>query len=223
MISVLLPSRGRVYSLLRSVHSLREHATLPDKLEILVGYDSDDQQTGQMARSQGCQAVEFQRQGYSKLHVYVNELTALAAGQWLLLWNDDATMLTSGWDSTVRLYDSRKPQVLSLSSTGFGHDLSCFPVVSAVLPQLLGHWSLSPHCDTWMQDIGREARCYQELPIEVYHDRFDLTGGHFDQTWREGQAGYQSKDYYGPKLTEARKRDIAKVRAALRANPLETE
>ena len=102
IISVLLPTRGRTDLLKKSLESLINHASDPTRIEILLGLDSDDEETrpfiekeiAPYLQEQGveCRANIFEPLGYSKLHVYVNTLSTSATGQWLFFWNDDALM-----------------------------------------------------------------------------------------------------------------------------------
>lgn len=217
-VSVLLPSRGRPASLRASIQSLRDMATDPREVEVLVGWDTDDPITGQVARrggKTGLVGVEFpERHGYHQLHRYVNVLAERSAGDWLLLWNDDATMTTRGWDEWLGRYPAALPWVLSLASTGYGHALCCFPAVSRALYTTLGHLSLSPHIDTWLQDIGRATGTLRDIPVHVHHDRHDLTGGHDDQTRAESLAGYRSDEFYGPEMQALLRADTERIRVA---------
>lgn len=213
-VSVLLPSRGRPVSLVKSILSLRTLAHHPEAVEVLVGCDPDDTMTAMTARASDATAVRFlERFGYSQLHRYVNALAERSVGDWLLLWNDDATMTTGSWDTVLSLFDPSAPTVLSLSSTGYGHSLCCFPAVSRALYERLGHLGLSPHIDTWLQDIGRGAGVLRDIPVHVQHDRHDLTGGHDDQTRAESLAGYRTEDFYGPAMQALLAADVRKVQA----------
>ncbi len=211
-ISVLLPSRGRPESLARSIRSLLEKATVPGRVHILVGFDVDDPTTGRTALGCGAHPVQFEhRHGYHQLHRYVNRLAEHATGDWLLLWNDDATMTTEGWDSAIIAHDETVPLVLSLSSTGYGHRLCCFPAISRALHERLGHLSCSPHIDTWIQDLGRATGCLRDIQVHVHHDRHDLTGGHDDQTRAEALAGYRTDEFYGPVMQSLLRADIERI------------
>lgn len=212
MISVLLPSRGRPASLVESVASLRTLASAPDLVEIHVAADPDDPPT--MTAAEACEArlwVATVRYGYDRLHEYVNELTVQAAGEWLLLWNDDARMLTRGWDARVH---EAAAGVLWPRHNGSPY-LNVFPVVHRSIVDALGHFSLSPHCDSWVQDVAHASGVHHPIDVDVLHDRADLTGGHNDQTWREAQAGYRTADYHSPSMKAARARDVETLKSAL--------
>lgn len=208
MISVLLPSRGRPESLAQSVASLRDLAHAPEGIEVLVAVDDDDPPTARAARDLGAKVLVSTRYGYSRLHMYVNTLAHRAHGDWLLLWNDDARMLTPGWDRRV---EEAAPGVLWPAHNGSPY-LNTFPVVHRRVVDLLGHFSLSPHCDSWVQDVADAVGIHRHIDVAVLHDRFDLTGAHDDQTWREGQAGYRTADYHSAEMVQLRQRDIDTIK-----------
>lgn len=215
-VSVLLPSRGRPGSLRRSVESLYNTSDRSDLIRVFVGYDSDDLETLDVADDMNLLACRFsKRNGYGNLHLYVNRMAEIADGDWLFLWNDDALMKTNSWDSIFYQYDSNIPFVLSPSSTGVEHTMCCFPAISKSLFHVIGHMSLSNHIDTWLQDLGNATGILRKIDVHVYHDRFDLTGGHNDQTFAESSASYRTEEFYSKKMQAYLHADIEKVRLEL--------
>jgi hypothetical protein len=210
-VSVLLPSRGRPQSLARSCESLLSRALDAARIEVWVGYDDDDPETGVAARDLGYHAVSFSRHGYYQLHLYVNELAKQSSGQWLFLWNDDAFMETAFWDLILDRYDPDTPLVLSPASTGVGHSMCCFPIASRALYARLDHLSLSPHIDSWLQDLGNQAGILKNIDVDILHDRYDLTGGHNDETWAESRSGYRTSEFYSEPIQRLLRRDISKA------------
>jgi hypothetical protein len=214
--SALLPSRGRPDSLRWSVATLRATAARPSEVEILVAYDPDDDATRDTACDLGA-AVVYQapeRWGYHQLHRYFNELAARATGSWLLLWNDDAAMLTDGWDE--RLAELPSTVVVADLQTSLSPHLCCFPAVRRTAVEILGAFSAhTPHCDTYWQDMARALDAIAPVDVRVHHDRADITGGHNDQTRAEAVAGYRSHEYYGPFVQQAIAADIERLRKAL--------
>lgn len=215
-VSVLLPSRRRPESLRRSVASLLDLAASPDDITILVAFDPDDEQTAEIAYSLGLFPVSFpKRHGYSKLHLYYNRLAELSRSDWLLLWNDDAFMQTKHWDKVIAGFDPAKLAVLSPSSTGVGHSMCCFPVMSRALYQCLGHMSFSCHVDSWLQDLAMMTGLLHRIPVDILHDRFDFTGGHDDETYAESSRGYQTQEFYSQPMQDLLHADMSKVRGWL--------
>lgn len=160
MISVLLPSRGRPDLLRSSLYSLRGRASKPDSFEIHVAFDADDPDTASAATFLA-NMHRTTRFGYAGLHHYFNLLADKAAGDWLYLWNDDAVMLTDGWDDII---NERKPDTVL-------HTIikTRFPVIPAAWVRHIGHLSLSRHCDTWWDELGKELRRHEGVPIQGAH------------------------------------------------------
>lgn len=208
-ISVLLPSRGRPKSLAESIASLRDLADRPGRMDVLVAADPDDPDT--VAAAGSCRATVWiapQRFGYANLHQYVNALAETASAEWLLLWNDDARMLTTGWDVRV----AEAPVGVLWPRHNGSPFLNVFPVVHRRVIDALGRFSLSPHCDSWIQDVAQAAGIHHQVDVEILHDRFDLTGGHDDHTYQEAKAGYQTADYHSPRMQQARRQDVLTIR-----------
>lgn len=223
-ISVLLPSRGRPGSLIQSAHSLVERAARPDLIEIMVAADPDDEPTAQCARELGIPCwIAPERYGYHKLNVYFNALCELTGGKWVLLWNDDARMLTDGWDRVIVEQEqmlTKRVMVCDLWVDGHSPHLCTFPVVRReAIAAIGGVFSpLTCHCDTWWQDIGRATGTIQPVPVKVDHQRADLTGLHNDQTYRDGQEGYRSREFYGVLVQTALRSAAERLRRHLDAS-----
>lgn len=222
-VSVLLPSRGRPESLRESVESLRALADRPDWIEILVAADPDDAVTDLVAQQLGLPCwIAPERYGYARLNEYFNALAGMAGGDWVLLWNDDARMLTVGWDVEIARQSVRSDKqvvVCDLWVDGHSPHLCAFPAVwrPAIKPTCEVFSPVTCHCDTWWQDIGRATGTISPVDIRVDHQRADLTGKHHDATYLEGQAGYRSHEFYGPVVQGAMHSAITRLRRYLGA------
>lgn len=216
MISVLLPTRGRPQSLASSIKSLLGTAFRPDDIEILLATDPDDQCPVFAGRKVTAWTAP-ERYGYAGLYRYFNHLATLASGDWLMVWNDDATMKTYGWDAIIRL---QQPAVLWMNVNHCpGGNL--FPVWPRAWSDAAGHVSLASNVDVWLQEIGNRLGRHHRIPVEVFHDRKDITGGHDDQTYAEGRAREPAlagnhPSYYWPDNVAARDRDVAVIAELLR-------
>jgi hypothetical protein len=176
------------------VNSIRDTAKFPENIEIIVAIDPDEQyDTEKYPGTFFWSAPE--RYGYRGMNKYLNGLAELSKGDWLVNWNDDAIMLTEGWDEILMSLD---PSVLIAGlQDNVPGDLVCFPAVRREAVKALGEFCVdTPHVDTWWQDIGRSSGRLQSVPIYVFHDRFDLTGGNNDATWQEGRSGLRSAEFY---------------------------
>lgn len=221
MISVLLPTRGRPESLVESVNSLRETASRHGafaEFEVLVATDPDDTASFMAAcHLPGMHRVWVapERYGYSRLHMYYNELARRARGDWLLLWNDDARMVTKGWDKVI---EDQKPAVLWTRANHCG-DANLFPAWPKAWSDAMGHVSLSPHVDLWLGQVANSIQCHARIPVEIFHDRKDVTGGHDDQTYAEGRAlmppNYHTPVHDTEENIRAREQDARTIRQLL--------
>lgn len=205
MISVLCPTRGRPDSMRRSAATLLDHATHPDRVEILTACDDDDPRLADY----DIPTLIGPPLGYRGLHRYVNTLADVARGEWLFLWNDDVEMLTDGWDEVV---EAQAPGVLSPRSNHGGPPDSVahciFPIVPASWVKACGHFALNCHNDTWWGEIGHALGVLHGIAVEVVHRRADLTGDHDDETFH---ARDYDPAYYSTQMARARRRDAEVV------------
>lgn len=215
MISVLLPTRGRVKLLEKSIKSLRTNTRDKQNVEILVAVDLDDTDTLEVASDLADKVVSMERVGYSRLNEYYNALSEVAQGDWLVLWNDDAVMITKGWDRNL----TQVPKdilVADLQSQHTATNLCCFPAVRKEAVKVVGGFSPhTPHCDSYWQDMGRALNAIKLVDIHLSHNRFDMTGDNNDTTWQESQSGYQTHAYYGQEVQGKIREDINKLRSLL--------
>jgi hypothetical protein len=186
VISVLVPSRGRPGELAGALASLRDRAISPGRVEYLVALDADDPADyGEALAGVYAIHVAAERYGYQHLHLYWNELAKLARGDWLMMWNDDTAMLTAGWDNIIR----GQPRNCVLWPGVLGHPAvsNPFPVWPAAWSRLLGYVSPVMHPDTYVQGLGNALGRVRRIPVEIRHDRPDLTGRDGDQTHEQGR------------------------------------
>jgi hypothetical protein len=189
-ISVLLPTRGRTKSLETSLVSLAELAEQKTKLEFLLAFDDDDSESFEWfleniapqldAHGVTYQALGFERLGYIRLNEYLNALAKHAQGSWLLFWGDDAIMHTQGWDQ--RIMEVKDFYVLRMPAHR-QHPYAIFPIVPRAWTELFGY--LSPHqlTDSWVSQVAYMLDIMHDIPVEITHDRFDLTGNNNDETY----------------------------------------
>lgn len=193
-ISVVFCSRGRPDSLARALCSMYEHAAEPDEVEVIVAVDPDDIETIGATDGNGPlgslnlprQAgfwVAPERYGYTGLHLYLNQLAKMAKGTWCLWFNDDMIMQTPGWDTVIR---ANRPAIL-WPKANHVHHANIVPAWPRAWSDAIGHVSPTSHMDTYLQWLGDTLGRHDRIPVEVLHDRADVTGGHDDQTYAEGR------------------------------------
>lgn len=163
MISVLCPSRGNPEWLKRSAKSLR--STARGEFELLVAADDDDPVTIETAAEAADTTVVLPRAGYARLHVYYQALADIAAGDWLLVWNDDCIMLTPGWDVIIR---ALPPEVLVADVQSPHSPLCCLPAVRRSAVEAIGTFSSdNPHIDTFWQDVANSLGVMRAVPVRA--------------------------------------------------------
>lgn len=202
MISVLVPSRNRPTILRESLSSLGY-----GDFETLVYIDNDDPSRREYMEVPTTYTLVGKRHGYPGLQHYINELCKLASGDWLFLWNDDALMKTPDWWKKVPETD--KPEVINFDANPLNN---LFPLVSRQMYETLGHFSLSPHNDSWVQDIANQVGIHTHVPgVEIYHRRMELN----DKTKFETQAAYATTSPAYDAMWELRDKDAKKIMEVL--------
>jgi hypothetical protein len=191
-ISILLPTRGRTEQLDKSVSSLIYLAAEPEKIQWLFGFDNDDTESFKWFQENTLPKIEnsgglysclsFEPLGYIRLHEYVNKLAGYATGEWFVFWNDDAVMQTHGWDTEIMKQSGTF--CLQAFDTHNKHPYSIFPIVPKEWFDLIGHLSLHQLNDAWLSQIAWMLDIVKQIPVEVLHDRADLTGNNKDDTFK---------------------------------------
>lgn len=202
MISVLIPSRGRPELLRESIDSLGV-----GDFEILVYVDRDDPYLTEYMQVPTTYTLVGKRHGYEGLQHYINDLCKIATGDWLFLWNDDAIMNTPIWWKKVHQPD--RPEVINFDSNLINN---LFPLVSRQMYEAMGHFSLSPHNDSWVQDIANKLGIHTYVPgVYIYHRRMELD----DQTKTESQAAYSTTSPAYEEMWQLRDEDAKKIMEVL--------
>jgi hypothetical protein len=218
VISVLCPTRGRPEHAHESVRSLLD--TADGEIEVLLRVDDNDpdleryrQRFAKFSARDNVWIACGPRVGYPGFHHMVNALAAVAAGTHLLLWNDDARMVTQGWDMLI---GARNPFIPAVVTPG-GVDHP-FPTVTRAFYDALGHFSGGPHCDHWVCEAAKTVGCMASADIEITHLRDSLD----DETKRESvwaQKHVTLPELSTPELQYRRQCDIDAVNQALAKVP----
>lgn len=213
LISVLLPTRARVDLVQRSVRSLLETATDPSNIEILVAYDSDDTTSQDYFNSSNwqefinnyksnAQAFETESWGYSALNKYYNFLGKQSHGQWLLIWNDDALMKSPGWDDHIA-NNQDFMGMLHMTCENYRPKFALFPLINRAWLDVFGYVGENP-VDSWIHHVSMEADTIRRIDPIVYHDRYDMTGNNYDNTYANRNTGEIKKKYKSEEMRKLR-------------------
>ena len=184
-ISLVFTSRGRPQALSETLDGLWRLADHPAGLEAIVAVDPDDTDTQTLAvLPPGARLwTAPERYGYQGLHLYLNQLAKMAAGRWLMWWNDDMRMQTQGWDTIIR----QSPQGVLWPAANHVQHANIVPIWPKAWSDAAGMVTPTMHMDTWLQYVAEALGLHHPVPVEVVHDRADVTGGHDDQTYAEGR------------------------------------
>ena len=233
-IAMLLATRGRTESLGRSVRSLIELADHPERVQLMFAFDRDDTigkdyfknelQPWMDQQKLVYKAMVLDRQGYRRLHIYNTKLAEDTDSRWLMIWNDDAYMQTQGWDTTIMSYEGQFR--LLAFHTHMDHPYSIFPIIPRKWFDLLGY--ISPHSvqDGWLSQQAYMLDIWQRIPVNVLHDRADLTGNNNDATFQE-RASLEGRpmdenDFHSRSQIALRQQDCYKL-AAYMLNDLQMD
>ena len=192
LVSFLIPTRGRPWHLREAIETIWEKRETRNEVEFLLGIDDDD--TATLSEADWLQerygekvvkkCVGPRGRGYRDHHLRVNRLCEESTGDWLLLFADDAKMLTQGWDSMIwRLTAWNKPVriqdvcLLLLSQAGSANSYS-FVALRKKAYDILGVFSVWPHCDLWIFQVMQAIDMVVPCEVVVQHDNIedDQTG-----------------------------------------------
>ena len=194
LVSVLLPTRGRVAHLERSLKSLAETIDQKVRAEIIVRCDDDDLETKRWleAHSKTWSLLLHgpRGQGYADLHLMYDDMCRMSRGQFLFMWNDDNTMQTTGWDLEIAKHASNDDYPLYLDTTVYnGPEIHHYvlPIVHRSYWHILGRYSASAHNDTYIYEVLHPFfdRVYRPTNIVVQHHHEMVANN--DRTYLEGK------------------------------------
>jgi hypothetical protein len=234
-IAVLLPTRGRSEALERSVKSLFDLADNPDRVQLMLGFDDDDTEGVEAfeellqpwldERGINYTAMSFEPLGYTRLNEYVNTLAHASDADWVFFWNDDAYVETKGWDTVIESHTGEFK--LLAVHTHNDHPYSIFPIAPRAWLDHMGH--LSPHqiSDAWLSQQAYMLDIWERIPVDVVHDRHDLTGNNDDATFQnrvmfEGNPS-SSRDFHHPTWSKYRIDECERLAEYMRANGISTD
>lgn len=210
MISLLIPSRQRASMLKDSVKTW-EHPLV----EILVVIDKDEPERYEYEQIPNIKLFRIERHGYENLHEYYNFLASKSKGDWLMLGNDDAYMLTNNWAMKIQ-EDHTTPQVLNV----WNETDNLFPLISRAWYEAVGHFSLNTHADSWVQQVAELINKSKFIPgINIKHYGEELN----DETHQRVRSvvGQSSEAYR--RMDEQRKEDARKINEYIKQKGLENE
>ncbi|MGI9345269.1 MAG: glycosyltransferase family 2 protein [Gammaproteobacteria bacterium] len=167
VISFMLPSRARPEWLREALENIRDTATHPELVEIIVLIDDDDEsllaiQDKLPAYCAPCSMqliVGSRGKGYIDMHRFCNEMAAVAKGDYLWFFSDDARFANDKWFEVAAANRDRLsvlcPPTNPVTLARDGRAGNIFPAVHRGLFELTGNYGENNHMDTWWQDLSR--------------------------------------------------------------------
>ena len=200
-----------------SLTSLLSRAQHPERIELCIVYDDDDNESQDYFSGPDWQKFLFTykclsqvysvpRWGYGALHQYLNFLAQRAQGQWMFFWGDDALMETPGWDQQVE-FNKDFVGLLHIPASNAPMYCSILPLFHRKWVDLFGCVSPINHADSWITDVAKAARARRVIPVSVFHDRFEDSGRNNDITYKDkkhAMASGSNQDYHKPEFVKMR-------------------
>lgn len=131
LISLLLPTRGRPRLVERFLDSVAAQSMRPEDVEVILYVDDDD--AGSHALGHDRLAVKRLIGPRLTMGQYNSTCLRHAAGQIIVLANDDVVIQTRGWDERLRELDARHADKIYLGYCNDllkGAKLAAFPILS---------------------------------------------------------------------------------------------
>jgi hypothetical protein len=220
LLSFLLPTRNRFTMLKDSIISVFEKASNPHSIEVLIAMDDDDttfeetvQYINESPYKDNIKLYKYERYGYKNLHLYINNLCSHATGKYLVLWNDDAKMVSDNYDTSIRHYIDNQDKLYVYQFEN-NHCPYIFPVVPRQWFEILGHFSLNAHNDTWIHDLATKLGVNKVIGIYIWHLRGEDNS---NSIYKEVDNDYKisSPDFFSTENANLRKNDTDILRAKL--------
>lgn len=197
MISVLVPTRGRVELLHFMLSTLYASVSDPTNVEVVARIDHDDTPTiTYLEMVSRVKCVRGPRIGYAMNARMVNECLSEATGDLLFVANDDLEFQTTDWDLRLEEAAAKYPDgIFDLGvDTVLNNENFCFPCISRRVVNIFGYFFderlLYP--DIWLRDVMAPFGRAMHVPEVVI--KHNWLGQSEDQV-RAGQRVHGSLSY----------------------------
>ena len=140
LISILLPTRKRPHNLLRLLASLASTTELPEKVEVILRYDSDDRETQELVFPSYPFHITHCKGPRIGMGGLTTDCYRASKGDCIVLANDDVVFHTKGWDRILRHAMCLFQDKIALFHVRDGyknHVFPMFPIFSRKLCELL--------------------------------------------------------------------------------------
>lgn len=226
LVTAMCPTRGRTRMLEESLTTLVGNARDRSRIEVLIRCDEDDVDTQHWLQSRPelfSRAIIGPRgKGYGDLHLMYDQMCHQAKGKYLMMWNDDALMLTRDWDDEIALRGDRDDLPLYLDTkvkNGQMEHQYTFPIVHRLYHEILGRYSQSAHSDTYIYEVLQPFfnDVLRQTNICIQHRFHEVVSGN-DKTYLEGKATHPEtkKPWKDGSISVLLNQDRAKIAESVR-------
>jgi hypothetical protein len=181
LISIILPTRGRIdllKILLNNITSTSDHNN--NNYEIIIKVDSDDisslEQIQEICKEKDniYIIISSRRKGYVNLINFLEDMTYLSHGKYILALADDAQILTQNWNTILEKYLTNFkfyfPKTIWLNDLQIAEN--CWVIYPKEIINILQ--GLGPHSliDSWFFEIGTRMNhpVWSENLIEIIEE-----------------------------------------------------
>ena len=236
LVSFLIPTRGRPEQLRDCVEYLIETSKNSDNCEFILRADFDDKVTLSMLSEEDSIFPKWEGRGvrikllfgprgrgWRDIYLWLNDMALVSSGDWLSIWNDDAFMITEGWDSIIEEAEVPidNPRMADICFIQFMNDRATESFSYGVWRRkgfdLLGRFSPFSLADHWLHEVLGPNGAFilpERNEIHLNHPRYVDR----DATFTQGSRSFQLEvleELKTPKALEALESDILKIREYL--------
>lgn len=201
-LSILCPSRGRPELFDRMLRSMHDMKASSANFEVLAYVDNDDSCRADyesVVPAPHLLVIDEPRSVGEAWNILARE----AAGDYLLMGNDDHVYITPQWNKMLLdILSERMPKdgiFVAWVDDGTGKSMSrcAFPIVSRKWYERLGYFT--PECfnflyhDTWVWDVGKRLdRTFYIPEVVIEHRHFTAGKTEYDDTYRRHRVGAEN-------------------------------
>lgn len=174
-ITVLMPVRSTRF--VKSLSKLMSQASQPHRIQVVLRCDDDDDSIRTVDFNDihnNIQVITGPRlRGYDSAHVMYTEMLNTCSGKVLMMWNDDADMLSNNWDEIIYELLRRKHRDIMVWHMKVINDPEApiFPIITRQLFVKTGCYSGHYENDTFLNEawkrLGNE---FTFIDIEINHN-----------------------------------------------------
>jgi hypothetical protein len=181
-ISILVPTKNRVFNIKKLVYYALGNATRPENIEIIFYVDYDDYESQNYISSYKNDKIFWTTTKEKVLFSDMwNYCYNASSGRYLMLCGDDVTFETNGWDIIVKnifdKYEDKLVYVVPYDGNANGvlgvHGFlsrEWVDIVGFFTPPYFSYW----YADTWIDEISKKIGRFHYTPeIKVIHNHWE--------------------------------------------------